>query len=109
MNKFIEPNIPFHPKGLGIGYLITVSNTTFYHAGDTDVIEEMNALKEKIDVAFLPISGTYVMTPKEGIKCANIIKPKLSIPMHFGSIVGSVKDAEEFSSNYNGKSQIPLK
>ena len=55
------------------------------------------------DVLLAPVSGTYVMTAQEAIKATNeIIKPKkLAIPMHYGTIVGSVKDAEEFSKGVN--------
>jgi L-ascorbate metabolism protein UlaG (beta-lactamase superfamily) len=67
-----------------------------YHAGDTDIIPEMKSVKP--DVAFVPVSGTYVMTAQEAAQAVNeIIKPKrLVIPMHYGSIVGNEKDAENF-------------
>ncbi|MCK4809017.1 MAG: MBL fold metallo-hydrolase, partial [Candidatus Aenigmarchaeota archaeon] len=46
---------PYHPKGLGVGYIIKVSDVKIYHAGDTDQIPEMKSLKdENIDIAFLP-------------------------------------------------------
>lgn len=106
-NKFREPGKVFHPKGLGVGFLIQIENTVFYHAGDTDFIPEMKELTGKVDVAFLPVSGTYVMTPSEAVSAAKTIKPKIVIPMHFGSIVGSIKDAEEFAKKFSGKTVIP--
>ena len=48
------------------------------------------------DVAFLPVSGTYVMNPEEAYKAARKIMPKVAIPMHYGKLVGSKKDAEKF-------------
>ena len=58
-----------------------------------------------VDVAFLPVSGIYVMTAQEAAKAASLIKPKLAIPMHYGSIVGTDEDADKFksicSSEYN--------
>ena len=67
-----------------------------YHAGDTDDIPEMSAADP--DIALVPVSGTYVMTAEEAAKAVNEkIKPKkLAIPMHYGSIVGSKKDAAKF-------------
>jgi L-ascorbate metabolism protein UlaG (beta-lactamase superfamily) len=55
------------------------------------------------DILFVPVSGTYVMTAKEAAKATNeLIKPKkIAIPMHYGSIVGKVKDAEDFSKDVN--------
>lgn len=89
---------PFHPKEDNkIGFFITIDGTTIYHTGDSDPIPEMNNLQP--DVLLVPVSGTYVMTAKEAVQAVKSIKPKVAIPMHFGSIVGSVKDAEEFKDS----------
>jgi L-ascorbate metabolism protein UlaG (beta-lactamase superfamily) len=52
--------------------------------------------KIKVDIAFLPVGGTYTMDYEEASEAANIIKPKYAIPMHYGSIVGSRNDAQNF-------------
>jgi L-ascorbate metabolism protein UlaG (beta-lactamase superfamily) len=95
-NKFKEPGKPFHPKSdQKVGYVIRAKNgTTIYHTGDSDVIPEMDDLKP--DIALLPVSGTYVMTSEEALQAADRIKPKIVIPMHWGTIVGSKEDAENF-------------
>ena len=69
-----------------------------YHAGDTDIIPEMEGFDP--DIALLPVSGTYVMTADEAARATNeIIKPgKVAIPMHYGAIVGSKEDAEKFKT-----------
>lgn len=86
----------FHPKGnLWLGYVITIEGNRYYHAGDTDLIPEMKAIKD-IDVAFLPVGGTYTMNAQEAAQAANTIMPRLAIPIHYGDIVGSKADAEEF-------------
>lgn len=96
ISKFRELGKVFHPKeDKNVGFVIEMDGKRYYHAGDTDFVPEMKQLK-KIDVAFLPVSGTYVMTAKEAAQAANAIKPKLAIPMHYGSIVGTSKDAQEF-------------
>ncbi len=90
-------NKKFHPKADNkLGFVVTINNTRIYHAGDTDDIPEMMAAKP--DVALVPVSGTYVMTAEEAARALNEkIKPKkLAIPMHYGTIVGSKKDAETF-------------
>lgn len=95
VNKFRSPGNPFHPKGTGVGYIVTIEGNRIYHAGDTDQIPEM-ATAKGVDVALLPVSGTYVMTAQEAAEVAKVIQPKVAIPMHFGAIVGSRADAETF-------------
>lgn len=95
VNKFRSPGNPFHPKGTGVGYIVTVDGKRIYHTGDSDPSPEMAAAKG-VDVALVPVSGTYVMTAQEAVEAAKIIQPKVAIPMHFGAIVGSQADAEAF-------------
>ncbi len=107
-NKFRAPNQPYHPRELGgVGFLVEVGSTRLYHAGDTDFIPEMSSLK-KIDVAFLPISGTYVMTVEEAVQAAETIQPKLAIPMHFGKLLGSSMDAHRFQSLLKDKVKVTI-
>ena len=93
----------FHPKTLfGMGFLIKGEGFLIYFAGDTDVIPEMQNLtgyKKNGNelVALLPVGGRYTMNAEEAAKAAKIIKANLAIPMHYGSIVGDEKDAEEFA------------
>lgn len=90
-------NKHFHPKADGkVGFIITLNKMRIYHTGDTDDIPEMSATEP--DVALVPVSGTYVMTAEEAAKAVNEkIRPKkLAIPMHYGSIVGTKKDAVKF-------------
>lgn len=95
LNKFREPGKPFHPKEDGkVGYVVTMKGVRLYHAGDTDAIPEMKGLKT--DIALLPVSGTYVMTPQEAAEATKMMQAKLAIPMHYGTIVGSEQDAEKF-------------
>ena len=89
-------NKRFHPKqNSWVGYVVELDNERIYHAGDTDLIPEMENLR-KIDVALLPVSGTYVMTAEEAAEATKIIKCKKAIPKHFGEIVGTLGDAERF-------------
>ena len=95
LNKFREPGKVFHPKADGrVGYVVTLDGVRFYHAGDSDATPEMMALD--VDVAFLPVSGTYVMTAEEAAEAAKAMKVKVVVPMHIESIVGTLADAERF-------------
>jgi L-ascorbate metabolism protein UlaG (beta-lactamase superfamily) len=95
LNKFREPGKVFHPKPDGrVGYVVTLDGVRFYHSGDSDATPEMKSLD--VDVAFLPVSGTYVMTAPEAAEAAKAMKAKVVVPMHWGAIVGSKADAETF-------------
>ncbi len=96
VNKFRAPGVVFHPKEDGrVGYIIEVNGLRLYHAGDTDAIPEMSEVVA--DVALLPVSGVYVMTPEEAVEALKMIKGvKVAIPMHWGTIVGSLREAERF-------------
>jgi L-ascorbate metabolism protein UlaG (beta-lactamase superfamily) len=77
-----------------VGFVVTLNGVRIYHAGDADAIPEMSDLK--VDVALLPVSGTYVMTAEEAAEAVTRLKPKVAIPMHYGAIVGSEADAQRF-------------
>jgi len=74
---------PFHPKGIGNGYIITFGDKRVYVAGDTENIPEMKGLKN-IDIAFLPMNLPYTMTPEMVADAARVFKPKILYPYHFG-------------------------
>lgn len=77
-----------------VGYIVKLNHITYYIAGDTDVTSYMKEVT--CDVAFLPIGGTYTMDCIEAAMVCNKIKPKLVIPIHYGYVVGSIKDALVF-------------
>jgi L-ascorbate metabolism protein UlaG (beta-lactamase superfamily) len=98
-------NKSFHPKENGwLGFIVTVGGVRIYHAGDTDRIPEMGSFQ--VDIALLPVSGTYVMTAEEAVEAARMIKPKVVIPMHYGAIVGSADDAKRFSEALQGTCEV---
>lgn len=83
INKFRAPNTPYHPKGFGVGFVVETERR-IYHAGDSDYVPEMRELKN-IDIALLPIGGTYTMTLEEAVEAVKAIKPQVVIPMHFNT------------------------
>jgi L-ascorbate metabolism protein UlaG (beta-lactamase superfamily) len=74
---------PFHPKGVGNGYIVTFGDKRVYVAGDTENIPEMQALQD-IDCAFLPMNLPYTMTPEMVADAAKTIRPKILYPYHYG-------------------------
>ncbi len=88
---------PFHPRANNwVGYIITVGGRSVYHAGDTDRIPEMKNMR--VDVALLPVGGTYTMNAEEAAAAVNEdIKPRVAVPMHYGAVVGSDADAKRFA------------
>ena len=88
-------NKTFHPKKNGwVGYIIIINGIRYYIAGDTDITEENK--KVKCDVAFVPVGGTYTMDFKEAAQLINEIQPKIAVPIHYGSVVGTKQDATDF-------------
>ncbi|MGH2768395.1 MAG: MBL fold metallo-hydrolase, partial [Actinomycetota bacterium] len=87
----------FHPRERGwVGFVIAVDGVRYYHAGDTDLIPEMEAVD--CDVAMLPIGGTFTMDVAEAAEAARIIAPKLVVPMHYGFVAGTASDARRFAA-----------
>ncbi|HEV7846381.1 MAG TPA: MBL fold metallo-hydrolase [Thermoleophilaceae bacterium] len=88
---------PFHPRDAGwVGYDLNVGGERLYHSGDTDVIPEMDSVTG-VDVALLPVSGVYVMTAQEAAEAARRIQPRVAVPMHWGSHIGTEHDARTFA------------
>ena len=93
-------NKQFHPKKNGwVGYKILKDNVSYYVCGDTDITLELETVR--CDVLFIPIGGTFTMDAIEASRITNKIGPKMVVPVHYGSIVGSKKDAEVFAQNIN--------
>ena len=93
-------NKAFHPKDNGwVGYILEIDGIRYYIAGDTDITEENKRVK--CDIAFVPVGGTYTMDFKEAAELVNEIKPKVAVPIHYGSIVGTNEDAINFQKLLN--------
>jgi len=102
VKRFRSPGKPFHPKGFGVGYLITAEGKTVYHAGDTDFIPEMKQLGY-VDVALIPSGGTYTMDNAEAADATLAINPSVVIPMHRWDT-----NPEEFKKKVEANSKIKV-
>jgi len=91
-------NKPNHLKEFGwIGYLLTISDTHIYIAGDTDVNSDVKAVR--CDVAMVPAGGTYTTDAKEAAELVNAIGPAVAIPTHYADIVGDRSCFDVFRAN----------
>jgi L-ascorbate metabolism protein UlaG (beta-lactamase superfamily) len=93
-----SPGQPFHPKGVGNGYILSIGDKRFYIAGDTENIPEMKELKN-IFVAFLPMNLPYTMTPAMVADAAMAFKPVFLYPYHYGDtntneLINLLKDTD---------------
>lgn len=105
------PLKPFHPKSKRWqGYLVKMGDVKYYIAGDTDVNEDIK--KVSCDVALIPIGGKYTMDKKQAVDYIINLNPKAVIPTHYGDVVGSPLDGEDFKElmeKHDGKIQVELK
>ena len=96
---------PFHPKrNEWVGYVVSLDDTTYYVAGDTDAVKELESIR--CDVALVPIGGKYTMNAAQAASLVNYIKPRAAIPTHYGSVVGSPEDAKTFGREVNPGIQV---
>ncbi len=94
----------FHPKeNEWLGFVIEIDGKRIYYAGDTDAVSEMDSL-ENIDVALLPVGGTYTFNAGEAAEALQNFKPRKVIPYHWGAVVGHRKDAVKFAK----KTDLPV-
>ena len=108
IDKFRSFGRVFHPKEDGrVGYIVTLDGVRFYHAGDSDAAPEMKAVVA--DVAFLPVSGTFVMTAEEAAEAARAMNIKVAVPMHYGAgVAGTLRDAERFRDLLARKREVVI-
>jgi L-ascorbate metabolism protein UlaG (beta-lactamase superfamily) len=90
-------NKPFHPKeNEWLGLIIDIEDVRLFFTGDLDDLAEFEGTQ--CDLLFVPVSGTYVMTAQEAARFSRRITYRRVVPVHFGSIVGTLDDAELFAS-----------
>lgn len=77
-----------------IGFLLNVEKKTIYYMADSCFVPGTENVKP--DVLLIPVGGTYTQGPQEAAATAKLLNPKLAIPIHWGSVVGSRDDAELF-------------
>jgi L-ascorbate metabolism protein UlaG (beta-lactamase superfamily) len=100
-----NPAKEFHPKSNNwLGFVVEIGGKRIYYSGDSDRTPEMDALKN-IDLALLPVGGKYTMNATEAAEATKAFKPKSAVPYHWGDIIGSLADANNFAN----KAGCPVK
>ncbi|MCD7866009.1 MAG: MBL fold metallo-hydrolase, partial [Clostridiales bacterium] len=99
---------PFHPKrNAWVGYIVCMDGIRYYYSGDSDATKEAKAVD--CDVAFIPIGGTYTTNACDAAEWVNTIKPVVVVPVHYGSIVGKMQDADVFKKGVSDDTQVVIK
>lgn len=83
-----------HPFGDAIGFILRIEDKNVYYTGDTDIVPEMNDIAA--DIVLLPVGGNTTMDAKAAARAVGILKPRIAIPLHYGTSVGTADDAELF-------------
>ncbi|RLI30317.1 MAG: metal-dependent hydrolase [Candidatus Hecatellales archaeon] len=90
----------FHTAGRGAptGFILKGEGKTVYHAGDTGLFGDMKLIGDLYQpyLALIPIGGYYTMGPREAVEAVKLLKPKVVIPMHYGSLPVLEPSAEKF-------------
>jgi L-ascorbate metabolism protein UlaG (beta-lactamase superfamily) len=107
VNKCRPTGEPFHPREARyVGFVAELDGVRIYYAGDTDVIPQEVEQDGPIDLAFIPVSGGFVMTPSEAAGELSERPFRYVVPMHYGAIVGSREEAEDFERK--ARSQVVI-
>ena len=83
-----------------LGYVFTIGDTTFYHAGDTDFLPSMAQIR--CDVAFLPVGGHYTMGIEDAARAGEACGASVIIPIHWGDPHGTPEDIERLRELFPG-------
>jgi L-ascorbate metabolism protein UlaG (beta-lactamase superfamily) len=81
------------------GFLIAVSNgPTIYHTGDTDLFGDMKLIGDitRVDVMMACIGDKFTMGPERAAAAVELVRPKMVIPMHFGTFAALTGTPEAF-------------
>lgn len=93
--NIVESRLEAHPQRNGwVGFIYQIGARSYYHAGDTDHLPELETVKA--DVSFVPVGGTYTMDVSEAADLVKKQRPKLAVPMHYGFVVGESGFGERF-------------
>ena len=85
---------------LSCGFVFEMGGKKIYHAGDTALMSDMALLAdEHVDAALLPIGDFFTMGPADALRAVRMIRPALTIPMHFGTFPPIAQDPEVFAAS----------
>ncbi len=88
---------PFHPKGFGVGYLLSLGGTTAFWPGDSDVLTGHRELE--VSLFLPPIGGSFTMDREEAADLAETLAPDLVVPIHYGTFAALETDSAAFADD----------
>lgn len=91
--------------GNPVGVVVQMGGATIYHAGDTALFLDMELIGRRfaIDVAMLPIGDNYTMGIDDAVMAVEMLKPKLTIPMHYNTFPPIAADPAELERKLSAK------
>lgn len=87
------------------GVILSIENKNVYHTGDTGLFYDMKLIGEMtpIDYMLLPIGDNFTMGITDAVKAAELVSPKLVIPMHYNTFPVIKTDPNEFKKQVEAK------
>jgi L-ascorbate metabolism protein UlaG (beta-lactamase superfamily) len=85
-------------KGAPTGVIVEGEGKRIYHMGDTGLFSDLSLFGKfhKPDLAMVPIGGFYTMGAREAAEAIALLKPKVAVPMHYGTFPVLAQSADEF-------------
>ena len=90
------------------GYVVTVGGKSVYHTGDTALTLEMQLLEGRVDVMLLPIGDNFTMGIEDAARAVAFVKPKVAIPMHWGTFPVLGSDPQAFVQAVGKVAQVAV-
>jgi len=98
--------------GTPCGLLLQADGKTIYHAGDTALFLDMQLIgRAGLDLALLPIGDNYTMGPDDALLALDLLRPRLTVPMHYDTWPVIAQDAAGFAARAAAAGHVvrPLK
>lgn len=91
----------FHlPESGWLGYVFSLDNVTYFHAGHTDLLDSMAGIR--CDVAFLPCCSDYTMGPEEAVEVAELCGASVLVPLHWDDPPGGLEKVRKMEDLFSG-------
>jgi L-ascorbate metabolism protein UlaG (beta-lactamase superfamily) len=88
------------------GWWLDLGGKTLYHAGDTALLQDMQLLRDRVDVALLPIGDNFTMGPGDAARAVDFIRPRIVVPIHYNTFDLIRQDPEEFARLVGDMAQV---
>ena len=90
------------------GFLVTMGGVRIYHTGDTALTMEMQLLAGRVDVMLLCIGDNYTMGIEDAARAVEFVKPRIAIPMHYGTFPVVAADPEQFRQALGSQAEVVI-